>query len=61
MESGRQRERDKGYFDSSNRAEQNFWAEQVSVFQEGIQHKRKKSTLVPEFSLLICLNLESCP
>lgn len=38
---------------------QNFCARQVSAFKEGVLHKRKNTTLIPDHSLLVGLTLES--
>lgn len=60
MERERQRQiqRKKGDFDESYNPVQNFWAKQVSAFQEGVEQKRKNSSLLPESSLLFGLTLE---
>lgn len=46
---------------STYRPVKNFCAMQLMVFQEYIHHKGKSSTLVPEYSLLLGLTLESLP
>ena len=56
-----EREREKGDFDSSYSPVQSFCVKPVSVFQEGIRHKIKHSTLVSKSSLLMALTLECRP
>ena len=61
FERKRQRERDKGDFDSRNSPWQDSSDKELSVVQMDIQIQERNSTLVQHISLIICETIEMWP